>query len=380
MKYYRKNAKQLLFVSAFCMICAFGIFLNGISAKAAAHTAYGDPGEEEQTPDENDFHIADVTLAQTKVTGYLVPVYSYGKSTYYGNARFDIKVNSPVILDDDMYGIDLTCKSSNKNVQADASLSNNTLHLQVHANKKCSTKLTVTIGGKKFQISVSLKTVKISAQSLLLPKGKTKKLKIKGCSKNIKWSSSNKKIATVNKKGIVKGKKIGNVVITAKINGKPIGCAVSVTTNALQKVCKRATYIGNNWTYSQARRTLPGYYDCSALVWKAYAECAGVTFGNASYPGTSASESAWCRDNNRMIKGGYSYNKVQKMRLNPGDLVFKSTNPGNPYNTTYHVEMFTGYVCLGYDSKGKPLVTSLWASRAAGYGAPDGSLLARPMK
>lgn len=379
MKNSRGNRKKL-FALAFCILCALGIILKGTAVQAAEQTAPGNVRKGITQIKEADLDMTNVTLAQTQVKGFLVPSYSNGSSVYYGDAEFDIAVNSAIILDENMYGVNLTCRSSNKNVQADASLSNNILHLKVHGTKKCSTTLTVGIAGKNFQIGVTLNTVKISANSLLLEKGKTKKLKITGCSKNITWSSSNKKIATVSKKGVVKGKKIGNAVITAKINGKPIGCAVSVTTRQLKKVCQRATYIGTHWKYSQAKRTQFGYYDCSALVWKAYSECAGLTFGNASYPGTSATESAWCRANNRILKGGYTYQKVKKMRLNPGDLVFKSTDLSNPYNTTYHVEMFTGYTCLGYDSKGKPLVTSLWASRAAGYGAADGSLLARPMK
>lgn len=311
----------------------------------------------------------------------MVPIYSYGKTVIYdGNVEFDIGVKSPVVLDEKMSGINLTCKSSNEKVGVGVSLSDNVLHFQVYGNKKCTTKLTISIAGKKFQVKVSLKPVKISANSLLLGKGGTKKLKISGCSKGIKWSSSNKRIATVSKNGVVKGKKIGNVVITAEIGGKPIGCAVSVTTNTLKRVCERATYMGTHWTYSQEKRTQYGFYDCSSLVWKAYMECAGFDFGDASYPGTSATEAAWCRDNHRMLKGGYTYKKVKKMQLNPGDLVFKSTNLSNPYNTTYHVEMFTGYACLGYDSKGKPNLVSLWAAREAGYGAADGSLLARPLR
>lgn len=387
-----RNRRKKLFLSAlcFCVICAFGIIWNGICASAAGQTAsnyFGDlpeAGSETETTEstesaEPELDMKKVTLKKTSVTGYLVPTYTYGKTVYYGAAEIDIPVNSPVVLDEKTQDLYLTCKSSSKYVRANATLSNNTLHLQVYADKKRSAKLTVSIAEKKFKIKVSLKTVKISANSLLLPKGKSKKLKISGCSKNIKWYSSNKKIATVSKKGVVKGKKIGNVVITAKVNGKPIGCAVSVTTDTLKRVCEKATYIGNHWTYSQALRTRPGYYDCSALVWKAYSECAGFTFGNANYPGTSATESAWCRDNGKMIKGGYTYKKVSKMLLRPGDLVFKSTNPDDPYHTTYHVEMFTGYTCYGYDTKGKPLVTSLWASRSAGYGAVDGSLLGRPL-
>ena len=369
MKHNRKNRikKLLACVLCFCIACAFGMIFN----ETQVHAVEIQPS----------LDMSNATLSQTSVTGYLVPTYTYGNSIYYGDAEFDITLQNPIVLSDNMPGVNLSCKSSNKNVQAYASLSKNILHLRVHGTKNCSTKLTVTIGGKNFQIAVSLKTAKLSANSLLLVKGKTKKLNIKGCpNKNIKWSSSNKKIATVNKKGVVKAKKIGNVVITAKINGKPVGCAVSVTTKQLQNVCKRATYIGTHWSYSQAKRTQDGYYDCSSLVWKAYTQYAGLNFGSSSYPGTSATESAWCRDNNKMISGGYTYKKVEKMQLNPGDLIFKSTDLGNPYNTTYHVEMFTGYTCLGYNSKGKPIVTSLWASREAGYGAANGSLLARPTR
>lgn len=373
MKNNRGNRKKYLFASVFCfcILCIFGI----MSGKTTVHAANL---SETLQPS---LDMSNASLAQTSVTGYLVPTYTYGKYVYYGDAEFDIALKNPIVLSDNMPGVNLSCKSSSKNVQAYASLSKNILHLQVHGTKNCSTKLTVGIGGKNFQISVSLKTVKISFNSLLLDKGRTKKLKIKGCpNKNIKWSSSNKRIASVNKKGVVKGKRIGNAVITAKINGKPVGCAVSVTTRQLQNVCKRATYIGTHWSYSQARRTQDGFYDCSSLVWKAYTQYAGLDFGSSSYPGTSASESAWCRAHNKMISGGYTERKIQKMQLNPGDLLFKSTDLGNPYNTTYHVEMFTGYTCLGYNKKGKPVVTSLWASRDAGYGAENGSLMARPTK
>lgn len=46
--------------------------------------------------------------------------------------------------------------------------------------------------------------------------GKTVTLKVKNNKKKVKWISSNKKIATVSKRGKVKGKKAGKVTITAK--------------------------------------------------------------------------------------------------------------------------------------------------------------------
>lgn len=321
-----------------------------------------------------------VTLAKTSLKGYLFPAYYYGKKVIYSPAEMDVRVNSQVVLNDDMYGVNVSCKSSSKKVSVDVSLENNILHLELSAKKKVKTVLTIQIAGKNFSVPVTLNPVGISNNSYLLVKGHSKKLKIKGYSGKIKWTSSNKKIASVSSKGKVKGRKIGNVVITAKIGDKRIGCAVSVTTRKLKKVCERATYMGTHWKYSQEKRTQSGYYDCSALVWKAYKQYAGMTFGDAGYPGTTATESAWCRDHKRMIKGGYSYKKIAKMKMNPGDLVFKSTDLKKKYSTTYHVEMFTGYVCQGYTPKGKPVVQSLWAARGPGYGAEEGSLLARPMK
>ena len=56
----------------------------------------------------------------------------------------------------------------------------------------------------------------LSQKKLTLQVGQKKKLKVKGTSAKVKWSSSNKKVATVSKKGVVKAKKKGKAVITAK--------------------------------------------------------------------------------------------------------------------------------------------------------------------
>lgn len=325
--------------------------------------------------------MTNVTLDRTKMDVYLVPSYNYGDQAYYDNAKLDIHVLSQEVLSEDMPGVDVSCEVlNNDDVWISAQLSDNILHLTVSGQEKCTVKVIITIAEKQFPITITIRPVNINTNSLLLEKGKTKQLRVKGYQGVAKWSSTDQTVASVSKSGVVKGRKTGNVVITAKIGEKQVGCAISVTTPKIKKICKRATYIGTNWEYSQPNRAMTGYYDCSSLVWKAYKECAGVNFGSTSYPGTTATESVWCRDHKMMIKGGYSQRKVNKMKLNPGDIVFKSEDLANPYTTTYHVEMFTGYACLGYDSKGKPYVTSLWAARSAGYGAAEGSLLARPLK
>jgi uncharacterized protein YkwD len=53
-------------------------------------------------------------------------------------------------------------------------------------------------------------------------------LKISGTDKKVKWSSSNHKIATVSKKGRVKGKKSGKCTVTAKVCGIKFKCKVTV--------------------------------------------------------------------------------------------------------------------------------------------------------
>lgn len=53
-------------------------------------------------------------------------------------------------------------------------------------------------------------------------------LKIIGIGKKAKWSSSNKKVATVSKKGKVVGKKKGKCTITAKIGKKKYKCKVKI--------------------------------------------------------------------------------------------------------------------------------------------------------
>lgn len=70
--------------------------------------------------------------------------------------------------------------------------------------------------------------VKISKKSATVYAGKTLKLKMKNTKKTVKWSTSNKKIATVSKKGVVTAKKDGKAVITAKIGKSKYTCKVTV--------------------------------------------------------------------------------------------------------------------------------------------------------
>lgn len=71
--------------------------------------------------------------------------------------------------------------------------------------------------------------------------GKTYQLKVKGTNKTVKWSSKNKNIATVSKKGKIKGKKAGSTTIIAKIASKTLKCKVIV--KKATKSSSRTVYV-----------------------------------------------------------------------------------------------------------------------------------------
>ena len=67
--------------------------------------------------------------------------------------------------------------------------------------------------------------------------GTTMRLQVKsiyGAVRKASWSSSNKKIATVSKKGVVKAKKPGNCVIRARYGGRTFTCRLRVYKNVLR--------------------------------------------------------------------------------------------------------------------------------------------------
>ena len=84
--------------------------------------------------------------------------------------------------------------------------------------------------------------IKLNYTKKTLYVGDSFKLKITGTSKRVKWSSSNKKVATVTSKGFVKGISKGSCKITATISGKKYTC--KVTVNAIKEEPK-VSYINN---------------------------------------------------------------------------------------------------------------------------------------
>ena len=113
--------------------------------------------------------------------------------------------------------------------------------LTVKGLKKGTANVTVTSkegATATFKVTVQKKAValkKLTAavnKKVTVKKGKKAALKVTKtpvtAAGNVKWSSSNKKVATVSSRGVVKGKKKGTATITAKVGKKTVRFKVTV--------------------------------------------------------------------------------------------------------------------------------------------------------
>lgn len=73
--------------------------------------------------------------------------------------------------------------------------------------------------------------VKLNKTSAVMTVGTKLTLKMKGTKKKVTWKSSNKQVASVSKKGVVKAKKKGSAIITATVNKKKYKCKIQVLNN-----------------------------------------------------------------------------------------------------------------------------------------------------
>ncbi|MCC8045773.1 MAG: Ig-like domain-containing protein [Clostridiales bacterium] len=103
---------------------------------------------------------------------------------------------------------------------------------KVTALKNGAATITAIVDGAKYKCKVTVVTPSISAKTVSLTVGKTKKLKISGTTETVTWKSSNKKVATVSKSGKITAKKAGTATITATVLGKKYKCVVTVSKAA----------------------------------------------------------------------------------------------------------------------------------------------------
>ena len=87
------------------------------------------------------------------------------------------------------------------------------------------------------EVTVSSPSIKLNKTKASIFRNESLQLTAKVGSKKLKkvtWKSSNKNIAAVSSKGLVKGRKAGTVTITAKANGKTAKCKITVTNPSIK--------------------------------------------------------------------------------------------------------------------------------------------------
>ena len=94
--------------------------------------------------------------------------------------------------------------------------------------RKGTATITAKIGKKTYKCKVTVESPKLSSTKKTVTAGTSFTLKLNGTKQTVKWYTSNKKIATVSKKGVVKTLRAGSVKITAKVGGKSYVCRVTV--------------------------------------------------------------------------------------------------------------------------------------------------------
>lgn len=122
---------------------------------------------------------------------------------------------------------------------------------KVTARAKGTSVITAKVGNKKYTCKITVETPRISKSSISMGTGKKYTLKVNGTKQKVKWSSSNKAIATVSSKGVVTGKKAGSVKITAKVGSKKYICKVTVkkgrtTSNTKNNTSKRVLSVNQS--------------------------------------------------------------------------------------------------------------------------------------
>ena len=104
---------------------------------------------------------------------------------------------------------------------------------KITGKKYGKAKVTVRNNGKTYVYRVTVSKVYLTKQNVKLNVKKSATVKVKGAKGKVKWTSSNKKVATV-KNGKIVARKKGKAVVTAKVKatGAVLKCQVTVTTGS----------------------------------------------------------------------------------------------------------------------------------------------------
>lgn len=194
--------------------------------------------------------------------------------------------------------------------------------------------------------------VKLNCTKKTMYVGDTFKLKISGTKKNVKWSSSNKNVATVSSKGVVKGVYEGNVKITAIVSGKKYTCSVKVKNVISKSIELDKTEIKCVVGESVKIKAtiLPSNTTDKTLQWSTGDESIAKVDAKGKVTGVSSGETTLFVTNGDCVascpitvKNSFSYEFID---VNNGILVYATNNKASKI---YALEFVIQY----YDESGK---------------------------
>lgn len=215
----------------------------------------------------------------------------------------------------------------------------------VQALKMGNAVISVVVDGVIRTCNITVTNPQLKKNFYVTSKGTKQIINITGTNaqSSIKYTSSNKKVATVSSSGVVKTKGTGFSAITAHVDGAVLTVSVNVGTKKGAKAVLNALKV-EGAKYSQARRMSKGYYDCSSLVWRSY-KPTGIVFGNKTYAPVAADEAKFCVSHKKKVS------KKARTKLNkllPGDLFFFSGASNGRYKNIYHVAIYMGQESASY--------------------------------
>lgn len=120
----------------------------------------------------------------------------------------------------------------------------------------------------------------------LMPRG-SQKLEMIGTTSKISWSSSKKSVATVSAKGVVKAKKAGKAVITAKVGENKYYCKVAVEVPKKKiiynnSIFTKKLYESVKWVEYDAQNGKVKKIKDTKVIRQIYAELAGIRLQKAA--------------------------------------------------------------------------------------------------
>ena len=154
------------------------------------------------------------------------------------------------------YGCKLRIIGTTKKVNWSSSNSNVAKITQagnVTAKNAGTTTITAKVAGKKYTCKITVK------QTAYVDIYNSRSMKIMGVSKKVKYTSSNSKIASIDKNGKVTGKKPGYVTITAKLNDRTYSCRLRVYANGWIKDQNGKIYYFKNEKKVEGWQYIGGY-------------------------------------------------------------------------------------------------------------------------